>query len=210
MHGGLREDARGAGHLVIDGGERVVLGAAPGETRECPFCGASVAAEHKFCASCGSKVVIETMYMRSLTITGGGGLTIHAGGSLRIGRPPAAPLLVGAASRGDVAAIKARLDAGDEIDGADDDGVTALHRALAARQEDAARYLLAMGASVSDSDARGDEPLHIAAAAGVAPLVEVLLAEGADAGARNGSGLRPADVARSAGHDALARRLALL
>jgi len=166
MSGGLRKGPDG--RLVIADGARVVLGATDGEQRQCPFCGAMADAAGKFCGHCGSKIVIETMWLRSLTITAGGSLHIGGGGSLQVGRPPEDPALTAAARRGDVDAIKAALDAGAEIDGCDDHRATALHHALRARKLDAARYLASMGATLDDEDDTGATPLALAAALGLA------------------------------------------
>lgn len=155
------------GRLIISDGARLVLGATEGERRRCPFCGAMVDAAGKFCGYCGSKIVIETLWLRSLTIKGGGSLHVAGGGSLRVGRPPEEPALADAARRGDVAAIKAALDAGAEIDGCDDRNATALHHALRAKQLDAARYLASMGASLDDEDETGATPLSLAEALGL-------------------------------------------
>jgi hypothetical protein len=192
MHGGLSEKPDGG--LSISGGAHLKIGADPMAGRDCPFCGARVSAGEKHCAHCGSKVVIETLWLRSLTISGGGSMSVLSGGQVRIGRPPGAPVLLAAARNGDVKAIKARLDAGDEIDGSDD-GATALHLAIDGGHVEAARYLIAMGASVEETDADGNTPLHLAYARRLDPLVHALLAEGAPTGARNRSGRRPAEMA---------------
>lgn len=172
MHGGLSE--RSDGGLLIDQNAQVVVGAAPSETRGCPFCGAQVQAKEKRCAYCNSKIVIESLYLRSLVITGGGSLTVHEGGQVRIGRPPAAPRLFTAAEAGDVAAIKACLDAGDELDASDERGNTALHRAIRGGHAQAALYLIAMGANVEDRDQNGRRPLELARAAGLDQVVAAL------------------------------------
>lgn len=83
MNGGLRSD--GAGGLTITKGARVVVGAAAGEARECPFCGARTPAAEKFCAYCKSKLVLESLWIRRLDITEGGSLQVLRGGKVRIG-----------------------------------------------------------------------------------------------------------------------------
>src|SRR5436309_481267 len=69
MHDGLRSD--GQGGLTITGGARVVVGAAPGEERQCPFCGARTPASEKLCAYCKSKIVLESLWLRRLVVRGG-------------------------------------------------------------------------------------------------------------------------------------------
>lgn len=177
MHGGLRSDE--AGGLTIDGGARVVVGAAAGEERECPFCGARTPAVEKHCAYCRSKIVLESLWMRRLVITGGGSLHVLSGGQVRIGRPPESFELLAASARGDLAAIKARLDAGDEIDGAGDDGVGPLHAAAWAGQLEAVRYLVAMGATLDDTDAHRRTALDLAELRGDAPIIQLLRAAAA-------------------------------
>ena len=175
MHGGLESDGRGG--LTIGAGAHVVVGAAAGEERQCPFCGARNAASEKRCAYCKSKIVLESLWMRRLVVKGGGSLHVKAGGKVHIGRPrPASQALLAASAAGDLAAIKARLDAGDEIDGASEDGVAALHAAAWRGPIEAVRYLLAMGATVTDKDAHGRTPEDVARQRGDAAIVQLLSA----------------------------------
>lgn len=77
---------------------------------------------------------------------------------------------------------------GASLDGADENGWSAIHHAAAAGEAQALAQLVARGANIdvrvihSDLGA-GAQPLHFAAAAGSAACVEVLLAAGADAAA---------------------------
>ncbi len=212
----IRADALGAGvqaerqgHVTIRG-VTVVVGAAPDETRECPFCGASVAVKDEHCGYCRARIVLRSLYLRSLTIEGGGGLTVFSGGSVTIGRPGAAPALSVAAAAGDLAGVRERLDAGDEIDATDDRKRTPLLLALEAGHLDVASFLVAMGATLDDPDAKGRTPLHVAAEKGLHDFVEVLLREGASPALKTRGGDTPARVAERAGHAALATRLSSL
>lgn len=209
----VRADALGAGvtmtrpgHVVVHDAH-VVVGAEAGEARACPFCGATTPAADKRCAHCSAKLVIETMYLRTLVIEKGGSMTVHAGAKVIIGRPGPAPKLTQAAKAGDLTKVKERIDAGDELDATDQALRTPLLLALEAGALDVARYLLAMGATVTDASADGLTPLHAAAARGLDELVDALLAEGADANAKSATKQTPADAAERAGHAALAERL---
>ena len=77
-----------------------------------------------------------------------------------------------------LAAIKARLDAGDELDGAGDDGVGPLHAAAWSGTLDAVRYLIAMGATLDDTDAHQRTPLDFAVLRGDAAIIQVLRSAG--------------------------------
>lgn len=210
----IREEALGRGvessrqgHATIRG-VNVVVGAAPGERRGCPFCGASVELRDDHCPYCSNKLVIRSLYLRSLTIEQGGGLTVLSGGSVTFGRPDAAPALAAAATRGDLEAVRARINAGDELDASDERQRTPLLLALENGHREVALWLIAMGATLDDADAKGRTPLHVAAENGMVEIVEVLLREGASPRSRTRSGETPARAAERAGHTALAQRLA--
>lgn len=95
-------------------------------------------------------------------------------------RPP----LVAAAAGGDVAAVRASLDAGAAPDTRDVDETTALHWAVRAEHAAVVEALLAAGADPLARDRHGVTPLELAAINGSAPLIERLLDAGADANAR--------------------------
>ena len=85
--------------------------------------------------------------------------------------------------------------------------VQPLHAAVASRQADSVRALLARGVDVNARQQQGYTPLMGAASAGRADLVDLLLQHGADAGLTNDGGLTAADVARQHHHEELAARL---
>jgi len=205
MTGGLTTDKRGG--LEIADGAHVVVGASAGETRPCPYCGSPSERDAEMCPHCGSRLVIRSLWMRRLVITRGGSMTVHSGGQVRIGRPPGALQLIAAAAHGDLAAMRARVDAGDELDGAEDDGVGPLHAAAWHGRTEAARFLVAMGATLDDTDAHGRTPLHLAALAGHDELAQVLVLAGAPKGETDQQGHTPAQTAQQAGHTELALRL---
>lgn len=163
---GVRTERQG--HVTIDAAH-VMVGADTGEQRRCPFCGAT-STDAELCAHCGARLVIKTLFLRSLVIEKGGSLTVSSGGKVVIGRPGPAPLLTEAATKGALDAVKARINAGDELDAVDENMKTPLMLALEHRHDDVARFLIAMGANLSDKDAQGRTALAYAKG----ELVEVL------------------------------------
>jgi len=79
-----------------------------------------------------------------------------------------------AAQRGDVEEVRARLQAGEEVDGCDVLGRTAVHVAAAASQLDTLDLLLKAG-SQQHGDRRGITPLHRAAEEGHLEAAQMLL-----------------------------------
>jgi len=156
---GVRAERQG--HVTIDNAH-VVVGVESGEQRRCPFCGATSEAGVELCAHCGARLIIKTLFLRSLTIEKGGSLTVFSGGSVTIGRPGPAPYLTDAATRGDLETVKARINAGDELDAVDELKKTPLMLALEHGHDDVARFLIAMGANLDDRDARGRTALDYA------------------------------------------------
>jgi hypothetical protein len=203
LTGGV-ERTKGGG-MRIGGGAHVVIGRPDQSTRPCPFCGADVAPSESFCAHCNEKVVIETMRLARLEISGGS-LVIGAGGSLEVIGRRVIPVH-DAAKAGDLAAIKAAVIDGDDPNHPDPSGRTPLHWAAAYRSVDALRYLLSLGADVDTPDDDERTALHHAASNGYADIVSVLVSVGADTAHRDRGGATAADLARQAGHDAVAAML---
>lgn len=89
--------------------------------------------------------------------------------------------------------------------------VTALHSAVACRDEAAARRmteaLLSHGAESNVAQQGGWTPLHQAAAHGRGEIVDMLLERSADPAAPSDDGRTPADMAAEKGFDDLAERL---
>src|SRR5687767_13975433 len=97
---------------------------------------------------------------------------------------PEAPI-ADAAMQNDVAAVRALLRQGADVNAAQGDGMTALHWAAQRGNAELARLLLDSGASLTAGTRIGHyTPLHVAARAGHADVVRVLLDKGADATAR--------------------------
>ena len=94
--------------------------------------------------------------------------------------PPDAPV-ADAAMRGDVDAVRALIDQGADVNGAQGDGMTALHWAAENGSAATAELLLNAGANLSAVTRLGGyTPLHLAAKAGSAEVVRALLAAGAN------------------------------
>ncbi len=124
---------------------------------------------------------------------------------------PAAPLapVADAAMRGDVAAVRALLAKGGDVNAAQGDGMTALH--WAANRGDAAlvAVLLRAKASVKATTRIGAyTPLHIASQGGNASVVKTLLGAGADARAVTTEGATTLHLAAMGGDSVVITALA--
>lgn len=104
-----------------------------------------------------------------------------------------------AAFAGDVRAVASFIKAGVDVNGADSDGFSALHRAATAGSLHVMDLLLAQGADPNAKDSAGCTPLHYAAFCGLTDAAHLLIAGGADPQRRNRDGLTPADVAKAEG-----------
>ena len=122
-------------------------------------------------------------------------------------RAPVAPV-ADAAMRGDVAAVKALLRQGTDVNARQGDGMTALH--WAARRGDAGltTVLLAARANVKAETRIGAlTPLHLAAEAGSGPVVKALLKAGASAKAVTAAGVTALHLAALGGNGDAVRAL---
>jgi ankyrin repeat protein len=94
-----------------------------------------------------------------------------------------------AAMRGDLAAVRALLRDGADVNAAHGDGMTALHWAAERSEPAIAQVLLYAGANVDAVTRIGHyTPLHLASEAGSAPVIELLLAAGGEVGKRTTTG----------------------
>src|SRR5688572_16057208 len=113
--------------------------------------------------------------------------------------PPDAPI-ADAAMRGDVAAVRALIRSGAEVNAAQGDGMTALHWAADLGHEELARILVAAGANVNARTRVGHHaPLHVAAENGHGEVVRLLAEAGADVHAASIGGVTPLHAAALAG-----------
>ena len=112
---------------------------------------------------------------------------------------PDAPV-ADAAMRGDLEAVRSLLAAGEDVNAARGDGMTALHWAAMKGRLDVAGVLIEAGADVeAGTRLGGHTPLHVASRAAHAPLVEALLEAGADARAATSTGATALHFAAAAG-----------
>ena len=109
-----------------------------------------------------------------------------------------------ASSTGDVAAVRALLEAGADEDArcAQQGGKTPLIMACEGGHVGVVQALVQGGALVQQSDEAGRSPLHTACALGQAECVRILLAAGAWCWALDNNQETPLQVARAAGHEA--------
>jgi uncharacterized protein len=113
-------------------------------------------------------------------------------------------LLMMAALRGEMAAMKRLLERGARVDRP---GWSPLHYAASGASQDAVKLLLERGAGLEAPAPNGNTPLMMAAGYGGIDSARLLLKRGADAAARNKQGQTAADLARRAGRDTLAEEL---
>ncbi len=92
---------------------------------------------------------------------------------------------------GDLARLRAALDAGADVDAVDRDGRTALHNAAIDGRADLAELLLDRGADPNATDAQQWTPLHFAAREHHVALAELLLRRGASIDAVDSFGNTP-------------------
>ncbi|HUU34035.1 MAG TPA: ankyrin repeat domain-containing protein [Vicinamibacterales bacterium] len=140
----------------------------------------------------------------------GGGL--HAAGTapaLGLGSEPGAQgsversrtAVADAAMRRDVPAVRALVRAGADVNGAQGDGMTALHWAATHGDTDLTHVLLYAGANVKATSRLGRyTPLHLASESGFGPVVTALLGRGADANAATTTGATPLMLAAQSGN----------
>src|SRR5262245_2312407 len=105
-----------------------------------------------------------------------------------------------AAMASDRAAVRALLTAGDDVNAAQGDGMTALHWAARHGDTDLVRMLIAAGANVRATTRLGNyTPLLMASDLGHAGAIEALIAAGADPKGTTASGVTPLMLASASG-----------
>ena len=113
-----------------------------------------------------------------------------------------------AAMAGDVAAVRALLKSGADVNAAQGDGVTGLHWAARQGHVDLANTLIVAGANVRATTRFGAiTPLHLAAERGSGPIVAMLVKGGADVDARTGTGATALMFAAASGDPAAVKAL---
>ncbi len=105
-----------------------------------------------------------------------------------------------AAMNGDVAAVRALLKKGVDVNEAQGDGTTALHWAAIKGNTEVAQMLIFAGANLRATTRLGGyTPLYLAAKGGHSAIVAALLAAGADPKATTTNGTTPLMIAAAAG-----------
>src|SRR5205809_1748529 len=113
---------------------------------------------------------------------------------------PAAPV-ADAAMQGDRDAVKALLKQAADVNGAQGDGMTALHWAAMKNDAELAETLLYAGANVRAKTRLGDyTPLVLAAKNGNAAVMPALIAAGADVNSKTSNGTTPLMFAAASGN----------
>ncbi|HJL01938.1 MAG TPA: ankyrin repeat domain-containing protein [Polyangiaceae bacterium LLY-WYZ-15_(1-7)] len=161
------------GTVHVGAGAQVEIGAsAGGGERPCPFCGAPNPADARHCGHCGEKVMIERMRVSRLVVEGGR-LTVGKGGRLEVVGRKRQPIH-DAAGAGDLAAVRARVEDGDDPDMQDERGGRPLHDAAGAGSVEVVRWLISVGAEPDAKDDAGRTPRAVAEAAGHPAVVDAL------------------------------------
>ncbi|KAG4927563.1 hypothetical protein JHK82_053327 [Glycine max] len=112
-----------------------------------------------------------------------------------------------AARKGEVRSIQRLIEGGAVVDGRDQHGWTALHRACFKGRVEAVRALLERGIDVEARDEDGYTALHCAVEAGHADVAEVLVKRGVDVEARTNKGVTALQIAEALGYGGIARLL---
>ncbi|KAK7315552.1 hypothetical protein VNO77_34104 [Canavalia gladiata] len=102
-----------------------------------------------------------------------------------------------AARKGEVRSIQKVLENGAGINGRDQHGWTALHRASFKGRIEAVKILVERGVDVDAKDEEGYTALHCAAESGHADVTEFLVKKGADVEARTSKGVSALQIAES-------------
>jgi ankyrin repeat protein len=137
------------------------------------------------------------------------GLAVVAALSVAIvSAAPADTRLVEAAKKADVAAVRALLKAGADVNGPGGDGATALHWAAYHDDLDSVDLLLKAGANVNAADDLGVTSLWLACREAKAAVVDRLLKAGADPNKSLASGETPTMAAAYVGNEEAVKLLA--
>ena len=127
-----------------------------------------------------------------------------------MGAQQAASLVADAAARGDKAAVRQLLKDGADVNGAQGDGMSALHWAADRSDAELVDMLIYAGANIAAVTRIGQyTPLHLAAKSGSTPVAKALLKAGADVNAKtSNSGVTALHMAASSGAAELIHALA--
>nr|KYP72711.1 Putative ankyrin repeat protein RF-0381 [Cajanus cajan] len=112
-----------------------------------------------------------------------------------------------AARKGEVRSMERVIESGAAVNGRDQHGWTALHRACFKGRVEAVRALLEKGIELEARDEEGYSALHCAVEAGHADVAEVLVKRGVDVEARTSKGVTALQIAEALGYVGFARVL---
>lgn len=113
-----------------------------------------------------------------------------------------------AARKGDLRMVLRLIENGAAVNGRDQNGWTALHRAAFKGRVDVARALIEKGIDANAKDEEGYTALHCAVESGQADVIELLLKKGADVEARTNKGVTALQIAQSFNYSGIVRLLA--
>ncbi|KAL8241337.1 hypothetical protein R6Q59_014692 [Mikania micrantha] len=112
-----------------------------------------------------------------------------------------------AARKGEVRTIRRILENGAVINGLDQHGWTALHRASFTGRAEVVRFLIENGVDINSRDEDGYTALHCAVESGHVDVLELLVKKGADVEARTNKGVTPMQIADSLNYSGIKRVL---
>jgi len=115
--------------------------------------------------------------------------------------------LASAASQSNGGLVQELINEGENVNGHDSDGFTALHRACAIGDDQVVQVLLNNKADPNIADSCGDTSLHWACFCGHVSTVTLLLENGADPNHPSSDGKTALDAAREEGHTGIVRAL---
>lgn len=110
-----------------------------------------------------------------------------------------------AARKGEVRTIQRLLENGASINGRDQHGWTALHRASFKGRIEVVKALIENGIDINAKDEDGYSALHCAVESGHVDVAELLVKKGADIDSRTNKGVSPLRIAESLKYSGLTR-----
>ncbi|KAI4386630.1 hypothetical protein MLD38_004547 [Melastoma candidum] len=116
-------------------------------------------------------------------------------------------ILFAAARKGDSKAVRRILERGASINGRDQNGWTALHRASFKGHVDVVQILIEKGIDIDAKDADGYTALHCATESGHTDVVALLVKKGADVASRTNKGLTARQIAELLDYAGIKRML---
>ncbi|XP_057805186.1 protein VAPYRIN-like [Salvia miltiorrhiza] len=116
--------------------------------------------------------------------------------------------LCAAARKGDLRMVVRLIESGAAVNGRDQNGWTALHRAAFKGRVDVARAVIEKGIDANAKDEEGYTALHCAVESGHVDVIEMLVKKGADVEARTNKGVTALQIAQSLNYSGIIRLLA--